>query len=588
MRRKAGGCSTYHHSVAELDDVPEPRPDGISGVERLVGAGLVAIVLGVPAILAVAGHAFGLPHNDDFAFSATALDFFRTGGFHLGGDEQMVLIGHVVWAQPFLRLFGAGLSALHLAGLAAAGLGLCSCFLLFRRVSSQRAALFGTVCVALLPGFALLAATFMTDVTAFGAQMGCLALGVAALDRAGPIRLLCLASSSVLGVAAFSSRQTAIPALVAVAVAVTWQSALARRSWRAVIADLSVIACALLAIVALALWRFGLPGQAPPPAASPTLGNLFAVLSAGSTLGLFLSPLSWAAARSAISRPGGRGAAVVAAVMTIPWLSLPITGRDLLLGNLFTRRGANDGVIGGIKADIFPALAWAGLQVLAVLGVLFLFTWACQAVWTNLPRLRRLIAGEGDKVVLLLIIFTALAFAAAVIPAARGSNIFDRYLWPAGAGLAGLLVRAVPAAVWRRRSAAAGTGVLVAVLALATAVSITESISFDRARWRAGETAVASGVPADLIDAGYEWTGYHATRPLSRERPAEVATGVTWWSRVYSAGLPCVVVMASPLSDPRYVLERTPTYDPPASPSRRLLVYRLAGPCPAGTASAAG
>lgn len=575
-----GGSSTYHHRVAALDDVSEPRPNGISGVALIAGAGLVAVVLGVPAILAVAGQTFGLPHNDDFAFSATALDFFRTGGFHLGGDEQMVLIGHVIWAQPFLRLFGADLSALHLAGLTAAGLGLGSCFLLFRRVASQRAALFGTVCVALLPGFALLAGTFMTDVTAFAAQMGCLTLGLVAIDRTGPTRLVCLGSSSVMGVAAFSSRQTAIPALLAVAVAAAWQSAMVRQAWRATAADLSVITCAFLAIVAMALWRFGLPGQADSPAASPVLANLFAVLAAGSTLALFLSPLSWAAARSAISRPGGRGAAAVAAVMTLLWLSLPMTGRDLLLGNLFTRRGANDGVIGGVKEDIFPAWAWGGLQVLAVLGVLFLFTWACQAAWASLPRLRRLLAGDGDAVVLLLIVFTGLAFAAAVIPASRGANIFDRYLWAPGAGMAGLLIRGAS----ERRWIGPGSLFLVVVLVVVTAVNITESISFDRARWSVGEGEVASSVPTNLIDAGYEWTGHHAHRPLPREGPVSTAPAVNWWSRVYSPGLPCVQVMASPLDDSRYALKRAPVYDPPLSPRRQLFVYRLIEPCGRGAA----
>ncbi|HVE47739.1 MAG TPA: hypothetical protein VNA57_13445 [Acidimicrobiales bacterium] len=543
---------------------------------------MVALAIGLPAALAAGARSFGLPHSDDFTFSATAINYLRTSGFHLGGDEQMVLIGHVLWAQPFLRLFGAGPNALHLAGLVAAGLGLASCFLILRRLGHPRFALLGTSCVALLPGFALLAGTFMTDVTAFAAQMVCLALGLAALDRSGSTHIVLLASSSVFGVAAFSVRQTAIPALAAVAVAAIWQSAMLRRAWRAATVDLGVIAGGFIAIVAIALWRFGLQGQGQPPVAGPTVGNLFAVLAALSTLALFLSPLSWAAARSVIARPGGRGAAVVGAVLTLPWLILPIHGRDLLLGNLFTRRGANDGVIGGLKEDIFPSLAWVALQMVAVFGLLLLFTWAAQAAWAALPRRRRLIAGEGDPATVLLIVFTVLAFAAAVIPALRGANIFDRYLWAAGAGLTGILVRALPdERVPQRRI---GAFLLLSILVVATGISITESISFDKARWRAGQQAVASNVPAGLVDAGYEWTGHHAKRPLTRERPVVVWTAPTWWSRAYAAGLPCVVVMGSPLDDARYALERTHSYDPPLSPRRQLLVYRLIEPCDSGAA----
>lgn len=527
---------------------------------------LGVLALGVPAALAVAAGTLGLPHNDDFTFSATAVDYRRTGGFHLGGDEQMVLIGHVFWGQPFLRLFGGGLVGLHLAGLTAAALGLASSFLVLRRLACPRAALLGTACVALLPGYALLAGSFMTDVTAFAGQMACLAFGLAALDRVGRARWVMLALSLAMGVAAFSSRQTAIPALVAVAVAALWQSAACRRQWRTATVDMAFILTGAAAAAAIALWRFGLPGQGPSPSSDVGISNLPAVLAALSTLALFVAPLSWLAARSVLRSARGRCAAALAAISTLAWLWLPLEGRDLLLGNLFTRRGANDGVIGGVKADIFPPLVWPALQVLALLAVLALLTVAWHATTTSRPRLSPARRQEGEVAGLLIAVFTILAIAAAVAPAARGANIFDRYLWTAGAGMVALLLMKVPDEAWRRSPLAGGAVALLGVLAVFTAVSITESIAFDRARWRAGEAAVASGVPANLVDAGYEWTGHHASRPLSRPRPAEVSTAVTWWSRVYSAGLPCVVVMASPLQDARYSLDHKTTYDPPPQP----------------------
>lgn len=564
---------------------PERSPDGgpicthqrnhITRREWGGTAGIVVLTLVVPAALAAAGRTFGLPHNDDFTFMTTAVDYHRTGGFHLGGDEQMVLVGHVLWGQPFLRLFGGGVVALHLAGLAAAAIGLGACFLVLRQRSSARAALLGTACVALLPGYALLAGSFVTDVTAFAAQMVSLALGLAALDRRGGGRALLLGASLSAGVAAFSSRQTAVPALLAVAVAAVWQSAVVRRAWRTMAVDLGLILCASAAVATMVLWRFGLAEQAHSPTGRVGMSHVLAAVAAISTLALFLAPLSWLVARSALTRPTQWGAVALGVISTLYWLRLPLEGRDLLLGNLFTRRGANDGVIGGVKADIFPPWVWPGLQVLAMFGVLALLTLAWHHLTDVGPRLRQMFEQEGGAAGLLLAIFTLLALAAALAPAARGANIFDRYLWPAGAGIAAILVRQVPVGLLRRRSAAAGSLALLALLALVTAVSVTESISFDRARWNIGEQAVASGVPADLIDAGYEWTGHHAIRPLSRKRPAEVLTAVSWWSRLYSSGLPCVVVTASPSDDPRYALERRRSYDPPLSPRRHLFVSRL-------------
>lgn len=545
----------------------------------------MVLALGLPATLAVAGRTFGLPHNDDFTFMATAVDYYRTGGFHLGGDEQMVLVGHVLWGQPFLRLFGGGVAALHLAGLAAAAIGLGACFLVLRQRSSARPALLGTACVALLPGYALLAGSFVTDVTAFAAQMACLALGLAALDRRGGGRTLLVGASLSAGVAAFSSRQTAVPALLAVAVAAVWQSAVVRRARRTMVVDLGLILCASVAVATMVLWRFGLADQAHSPSGRVGMSNVLAAMAAISTLALFLAPLSWLVARSALTRPMQWGAVALGAISTLYWLRLPLEGRDLLLGNLFTRRGATDGVIGGVKGDIFPPWVWPSLQVLAVLGVFALLTWAWHGLKDVRSGLRQISGQEGGAARLLLAIFTLLALAAALAPAARGANVFDRYLWPVAAGIVAILVRHVPDDLLRRRSVAAGSLALLALLAVVTAVSVTESISFDRARWNIGEQAEASGVPADLIDAGYEWTGHHAIRPLSRQRPAEVLTAVSWWSWIYSSGLPCVVVTASPLDDPRYALERTRSYDPPLSPRRQLFISRLVRPCPSATAT---
>lgn len=541
--------------------------------------GVITVTIGAPLAYSIVAGSFQIPHNDDWAFSRVALDFHQTGRLNLIGAGQMTLIGHVLWAQPFLSVLGPGLPALHVANAVAGAAGVVACFGIFRRLTGARPALVGAASVALLPGYGLLSIGFMTDVTAFSFEMIGIAVALAALDRRGVPRRLLLFGSGVAGVAAFSVRQTAIPALVAVACAALWQSS-ARRELRQALADLATFAAAGATVVLMAQWRAGLPNQDRPPTGSPAIGDLVAALAGISTLALFVTPVLWLALGSGLEGTHHWRRRALAVVLALPWVSLVCWRQDPILGNVFTRRGASDGVLPGVKPSLFPQPLWFVLQVLALAGVIGLVLLLGSVLVSAAQRRRTAAPGGGPGP--LLVAFAGLALAAALAPALRGSSLFDRYLYPAAAGVMALILWRLGAAEISRK-ASRGALALLGLLLAATMVLDIESIRFDRARWDVGEDAVRDGVPAGRIDAGYEWTGYHATLPVPAGRPQVVSTAPSWWSRAYAGDLPCVVVMASELDDPRYTLDHVRPYGR-VGDDGLLLVYRLRNPCAGGPA----
>jgi hypothetical protein len=106
--------------------------------------------------------------------------------------------------------------------------------------------------------------------------------------------------------------------------------------------------------------------------------------------------------------------------------------------------------------------------------------------------------------------------------------VFDRYvlgLVPFAAGLV-LAHRTASAprgeraamGVTARRAVEVGAVVLFALLGLWWGGN---SATFDGARWRAGERAVALGYPADRVDAGFEWRNVHRPPGSTPTAPAE-------------------------------------------------------------------
>jgi hypothetical protein len=83
--------------------------------------------------------------------------------------------------------------------------------------------------------------------------------------------------------------------------------------------------------------------------------------------------------------------------------------------------------------------------------------------------------------------------------------IFDRYLLAAAPFAAALVLDAAPRGFVVTRARRIGQWSAVGAFGLLGLVWTTDSAAFDAARWEAAEQVVDLGIPADRVDAGFEW-----------------------------------------------------------------------------------
>ena len=146
--------------------------------------------------------------------------------------------------------------------------------------------------------------------------------------------------------------------------------------------------------------------------------------------------------------------------------------------------------------------------------------------------------------------------------------LFDRYLIAIVPGLGAILLSR-----WRhpqdasrdRRGLATIARLVLPVRAIATIASFVviamisvllalNGFAFDAARWHAASQVVASGVPGDRIDAGIEWTGWHApgamtgTFPWFGTVPGDEQGDFSDYTAQLYPSMPCVVMSSSPMT----------------------------------------
>jgi hypothetical protein len=146
----------------------------------LVAALVVGVVL--PVCLAAAGGGLSIPHNDAWSYSRIAQTFARSGHIRLLGWNRSALFGQFLVLGPAARW----LVVQQLLVALLAGAGLLACYDLLVPSVGRRRAAFAALLTAAWPGFGLLATSFMADVPAMAAMLGCLALGRRALRRGSP------------------------------------------------------------------------------------------------------------------------------------------------------------------------------------------------------------------------------------------------------------------------------------------------------------------------------------------------------------------------------------------------------------------
>jgi hypothetical protein len=593
-------------------------------------AGLIAIAVVVPVILGALSGAITIPHNDDFNYRRVALGLYEDGRIELARFSVMSLIGQVLAVQPFLWLTGGSPWAFALAGIGFTLLAIVAGYLLVRRVLSPGRAAVAMLTFVLFPGFLLNATSFMTDVPELATAVACLALGAAAIGRDGTTRWRWFAASLAMGCFAFSIREVALAAPIAVLIAVAMADRGPRRPFA--YAGASVVAACL----GIHVFTASLPDQGSVGLDFPA--GLQRLRIAYSTVALVLLPamvlaISW-------WRRRWRRRDVVAGLLIgylLTWTALTTlirTGNvpEMLIGNLFSIIGASGGGgLAGSRPIIYPDAAWKAVEDLALVGAILLPAIALGIVGSvihsgGLSRARtRRWLGSTTGIILLFSVFTATGLAAY----GYAITMFDRYLWSLAFTLAALLLyrpptipeseaesesgvetepateavpgvdgeveddaeARTPAPEMTRptggrktsRPAIALTGALLSLMGVLSILQLLNSNAFTAARWKAGDEAVALGIPAGTIDAGMEWVGYNSTGVAVVGRRASGLnmwyTG--WWPSFHQ----CAVVSSTPLRRARHVLV---TAEPGAyrqyqlfGPELPLYLYRITDPlCP--------
>ena len=173
----------------------------------VVGAICAGAVL-LPALVSLAAGSFSIPQNDDWSYRRIAEHFAQTGHVVSNGWPSMTLIGQLLWSWPFLRVFGDHWWVFGTSTTVLAVVGVSCAYYVARQVLARSRAVAAVVLVVAVPGFAWSTSTFMTDVPAFAAEMACLALGVAALNRHGwPRWALLGGGGGAVGLFGFSIRE---------------------------------------------------------------------------------------------------------------------------------------------------------------------------------------------------------------------------------------------------------------------------------------------------------------------------------------------------------------------------------------------
>jgi 4-amino-4-deoxy-L-arabinose transferase-like glycosyltransferase len=385
-------------------------------------------------------------------------------------------------------------------------IGLIATYLLARRFVGTGSAVMVVLLVVAFPGFARVAASFMTDVPAYALAVLSLLLGTTWLESGRRwILLACLG----VGVLAVSIREFAIAAPGAVLV-ITWaRSQVKDRTWL-----VGASALFALAVVGVLVAAKLIPGHAVPQT-SGGIGRIVLLAPAILTTAAVLLPVLVLAIgrqmHTILPSQIFAGVAIGGLAFLAPWGIWTGGG-----GNFWTPFGlAGDGLLRGTRETVIGQSAWALSAQLAWTAGMLLATLAIHWAQRDLTGRRSVSAARAKldgmaRAASGLIGTFVLIYAGGLVAFAAVYGVWDRYLYPLVPAVAILILRWIPEGFRVGRGLAFSHGAFVWLAASAFVIA-ANSFAYDAARWREGEAALAMGYDARTIDAGYEWVGYHAT-----------------------------------------------------------------------------
>ena len=477
--------------------------------DAFVVLGLVAVGAIVPLLTSALAGTLEVPRNDDWSYRRIAADLASTDQLKLDGAAWTMLVGQVVLTQPLLWLSGGQPWAFTVAGFAFAVTAVIASYALGRQfLPPLRAGLVAAI-LPLFPGYLAYATSYMNDVPALATQFIAIALGATALARR-PVAFRRLVATALIGCLAFSMRHFALAAPASIALVALLAEPRRPRAW--------LLVCVTGAVcLTLLVWRSSLPGQIGGLVLDTTFASRLP--SAIVTIAFVLLPASIVAIATTgrhWSRRHVLLGALIGEVFVALWVAPMIPAiPDALMENLATRWGVPaHGYLMGSRPVLIPQFPWAILNAVALLSIVIGAASIAGAAGLGLSRsgasLRRplVAAGSARSLLLIFIVLTGagLALFGVFFP------LYDRYLWPMVPVLAVLMISPTGAEAraqrpFPRRVMAASLIASCMVLAAFGLTLMANSHAFDAARWRAGERLLEEGVPADQIDAGYEWVG---------------------------------------------------------------------------------
>lgn len=535
-----------------------------------------------PLAMAAQAGALGLPRNDDWTYIQSTIRSAETHRLVLPDFIQAMTVGQTVMALGVMALAGRSIVVFDVLGSMLGAVAIVSSFVLIRRVIPQRLALVVTASIVLGPVYGSLAPTFMTDLPAMAfAYLALLALARACrrLPSGGGLAAGPLVLAAGLTFVGFTIREYAVAVIPVMVLAVAW---LGRgRPRRRDIWLLATVTIALsLAVSAAFVWRQGesqaighdiqllsafdltkvgyltLTGMAFLMAVA--LGGFLVGFTTGRRPRSGVSDGSWRAIRPwrlllllGCLPPLGWAAAQLAS----PRPFVPMIGNYVAQAQSYWQATAN------APYPFLPKLAWVCLWAVSAIMTLAGLFWGAFLVSSRLAGLsagksgRRTddreqgrgprAGGAPPERQVATVIAAAYGFLALLLPLAatlvRPASMFDRYLLPAVPCLSAVVI--ATALEWRipARRITAGAVAGLVILGSYGFWQTDLTATFDAARWDLGTSAVARGLAADTVDAGYEWWGYHQ-RGLPSLAASGPVNGAGFEVTLYPDPVVCLVI----------------------------------------------
>ena len=473
------------------------------------------------AILLLAVPPLGdFPVNDDWNHAAAVRGLVERGRLEIGPTTSASLYLQALWGAAFARVLGFSFDALRLSTLVLTALALVGFHRLLAELYGLGRAVVGCLLLLFNPLFVNLGYSFMTDVPFLCLAVWSMAVYVRALRRSPPAVSALLAGSALAGGACLV-RQIGVLLPLAALVGLLLRGE--RRKHVPLVSVLATVGPALIAVgIGWALdqqrgpihqeplrWTLARWTEQPGSTAIEAVSRLPVV---GMLLGLFTLPLSIALLahpRRLLATPAERRLAAVLLLLVATATREQLSrdpARLLLLHqpDVLTTRGflvdesffdSNETVPASLA---LPAAAPPALTVLAAVGLLLLVVAVARAVCRASSQ-RTVVAPLAMGLLSLAVVCTYFDF-------------YDRYVlsvlpWALVAVLTAL--RDIPGDRSRASWPWAAVALCVLLLAGWSAWWEREYLARRAATWQAGLELVRLGVPADEIDGGYEWNGWH-------------------------------------------------------------------------------